>query len=975
MNKFKILDEFHLRYNNLNTEVYYNNLEHLDGKGIIEWCIENFRLISESIFYANDEILNKIIYYSTLSEKEKKSVEETTFKYLSRYFFRPTPFGFFSTVKLGSFQNKNNEKFIKKTSIEISHLWLENLRRQLEVNNMIVKNLFVTSSPFISLYDGDLVLFDNYSSISDEQQTKIKKTPILEFILENTQKKKSVTELAYLVGKKFCINDLEKTILFIRKLISLKILVTDFFENIFYSVDKLNRIIDICDSKDMKVAEDLKKIRESITNLEGSNDYIYENLKKIISLQKKIIEAESYLYINQIDESYFFLDKKAKKEVQQAGNIIALLTEDSGTGGMLTDYIEFLGKIPDAEKETKLVDLLNKTFDLNKKKTNPDTTTFISDNISYQYLMSKIGFSLLTKSDVELNEDDINYIERYHDSKNSFDFVNEFELIFTIQKQEQEKVYIYNLQSMSAQIGGYFSRFEKNFKNSKIYKNEDYLYLDIADNFLPTKLFSRSPKQRTFDLVDSHKNFNNLEVIDFTLNSDKSININQLFIKLINNELFIIDDKSGKVLLPRQINLINIPMIYNRMYILLYFSRMQFYKAKADFLSLIIDNFYYIPRIRYKNIIILKRHWKLNYHFLKFHGENTDIKNFKMFLEKIKVPKMLKMASNDENTNYNIDNPYHLELLYRNLKKYGEITVTECDSAFGESLIENHSNQFVFSFINNTIHNSLPNIFERNRYDVHNNGLNLKWISYKIYFNERKQNDVIEEHLVHVFNYLSSIGMSNFFFIRYCDPDPHLRIRMQVTENHMIDVNEVQSEIRKIIHPIEIYDFCITSFYPEYHRYGGNLMTNDILDFFVNETNVLIKNPLAISLKSKNINNFLVAYIFNYLKNFFNSIDDIYSLLLPFKVNKSVHQKEISDCLGSIEEYEKKIISFKFNRENGGTLKKTFSVKKNQERNSIALSIIHMTINRYHDIDRENENRIMKLLFELARIKKFKNKE
>lgn len=972
-NKFELLNFYHFRYNNSKILTFKKEIEHLTGPETIAWCHKNMLLVSEMLQYANKDVLSKVKQYQKLSIKEKKSIEETLYKYLSRMHFKPTPFGFFSTVKLGEFGVTNSEKlYDKQITIEFSNVWISDIKKILETDDNIFFKLSVKKSPFISLFNGDIVIFDHESNETEETQKRIKVTPVLSFILEQTKNWISTDELCQNIGSKFEATNIKDILEYLKKLHDLKILKTNIFENLFSNSDKFEKMISISRNTKPILSKKLEQIDQHLINTNRLKDFKSDEIQVLISLQEDIVISKSYVYVNSIDKEKWTMDFSEKRDIERASNIVMLFTDAAETNGLLRTFISHMEKIPDSSKELRVVDLMNKTFKRDQLLAEESDDSYeFEDNKNYKYMISKIGYALLKKEDVILSESDLNTLENYHIENNTFNYVNELELIFTIQKKDDQNIYIYNLQTISSQIGAYFSRFENIFDDSPYFVDDDYIFKNVSPPFLPVKLFHRSHKKNTFDLVDSSSNFENISVIDFTLDNSLSLNIDKLYAKLVNNNIYIIDDDTGSVLLPRQINMINIPLVYNRMYALLYFSRMQFFKSRPDFLGLLIDNFFYCPRIQYKNIIIVKRHWKINYNFLMFIDSDVTFKTLQIFFNQINVPKNIMLASNDESAHYNLDNPYHVKMIFSLLKKYGELTISECDYAFGESYTDGLSNQFVFSLLNKKINNALPTKFSRNKYLVENNGIDCSWITFNLYFDEQTQNDFLQSSLKSIIHNIKMMGINDVFIIRFFDPEPHLRLRLKIKQAESIDLSEIKNNIHNLIKPVILDRFSITDFYPEYHRYGGFDLTNLIIDFFVKETICLAQNILQIDLKGDKINNQIVAYIYHYLTTIFLTEEETYELLFQFKLNKNINQLFIKNELIDIEN---NYIRLKNTCPLGNhdQLIKMLSKVSHTTKNDIILSIIHMTINRYHIIDRKNEEDIMKLLFEFSRKIKFK---
>ncbi|WP_405199311.1 thiopeptide-type bacteriocin biosynthesis protein [Christiangramia sp. LLG6405-1] len=102
-----------------------------------------------------------------------------------------------------------------------------------------------------------------------------------------------------------------------------------------------------------------------------------------------------------------------------------------------------------------------------------------------------------------------------------------------------------------------------------------------------------------------------------------------------------------------------------------------------------------------------------------------------------------------------------------------------------------------------------------------------EWLYFKLYLGRSIADSFLVEQLLPMINSCTKKGLiKNWFFIRYNDPDPHLRIRFQIYDHHHIGVickifNDITSELLNdhIIHKVQV-----DTYIREIERYGSSTM-------------------------------------------------------------------------------------------------------------------------------------------------------
>lgn len=891
--------------------------------------------------------------------------------------YRAVPFGMFSAIKLGIFLDEDNLLLLNdsdfqskaKVNIEISNLWLKEVVKLIESDIELIRDLEIKKTAFVSELNEEYVIFDAYSNPSNEKQTRIKKTKMLQFILEQLKFKKTVSELIIDIKNKFTVVNMDALSSYLLNLIELKLIIVVLFDETARPKDKLDKIIKIKHNKktsDLKCLEKIYELTYSSNNDFSVTDEHSVNLliDEIVKLQKKIVKSESYIYLNTYDTHIHYLNYNEKKEIERASNIMYFFTQTTSFKNYIDKYIKYFYEQADSQKEIKVVDLINETHELKS-----DHSDYIEEDEVFELLYKKILYSLYIKKDVYLKDEDIETIYSLRKEESAFDSVLEFELIWKIRKNNFGNIYIFNPNSIGTQKGAYLARFEHLFEKNASYVTDDFYFQMMSNKAKFVKLKQLPNVKKTADLIESGKNFRNLSYIDFTETNNESIDFSDLYAKVHDEKLYVIDKKDDKVVIPLQINQINAPMIHNRLYNLIYFTRPQFFEVRTDFLSRLVHLNHYTPRIQYKNIVILKKHWIIKYSYLTFFNKNCSFETLRLFLQKINVP-MKVMTFGEESLLYNLNNDFHVELLFLNLEKEGEIILTESDCAYGCNYTGDYNSEFVFSLRNDTAKNLIsPSLvsLEIDDYPQSNN-----WITYNIYFSENKQFEVIEKKFPDIFNYIRQSYTKDIFFIKYNDPKPHIRFRVKLYDLD-VKVLRLKDYMRKEIQSITNCNISISDFQPEYSRYGGVKMTDSIIDYFIKETSFLLDCYSKKIIKNEENYSFLVIYIYNFLLNCDLKIKEIYEFLYPFKYCTSIKQKEVKKEIKKANYFKES-----FNIQNAPKLDKQVLLKMDKYdiayKNQILLSIIHMTINRVKYNSLDYEQNLMKILFEFVREKYYQSK-
>ncbi|QOG02314.1 thiopeptide-type bacteriocin biosynthesis protein [Flavobacterium sp. MDT1-60] len=247
-----------------------------------------------------------------------------------------------------------------------------------------------------------------------------------------------------------------------------------------------------------------------------------------------------------------------------------------------------------------------------------------------------------------------------------------------------------------------------------------------------------------------------------------------------------------------------------------------------------------------------------------------------------------------------------------------------------------------------------------------------KWLYYKIYTGTKTADLILVEKLQPIIEELKrNNSIQKWFFIRYNDPDQHIRIRFYCDnpENIFIVISKLLPILNSLLHQNIIWKVQTDTYQRELERYGNKTMEESETLFFNNSEMMLNYLFLKRSFKNNEME-FLFSFIL--IDSFLNafSLDNIHKLKLmnnlqtsfkkafntdkAFKKEIDNHFRESSKeihyflCGKAIKDYPE---VYKIINENLNQNSKTILTIKNKleiELDDFLSSHIHMMLNRQY---------------------------
>lgn len=232
----------------------------------------------------------------------------------------------------------------------------------------------------------------------------------------------------------------------------------------------------------------------------------------------------------------------------------------------------------------------------------------------------------------------------------------------------------------------------------------------------------------------------------------------------------------------------------------------------------------YLPRVRYKNIILSRESWMV------YAGElgGPGLEPLKDLLISKCVPQVFTMVWGDNELSIDMGIPVSLDIVLAELRRTGRVALMESLVQDRDVLIRKNEqafhSEFVIPFFRN-VEGSLkgtgiaPEILPRRMFLP-----GSEWLYVKIYAGRMTLDNLLSGRLSAVTRRLLDSGLvKQFFFVRYNDPDPHIRIRFQGNPAelfHQTVLGELFHELEREVESRAIHKIQTDTYQRELERYG-----------------------------------------------------------------------------------------------------------------------------------------------------------
>lgn len=698
---------------------------------------ENFKkiwlnkLIQEAIFLASPTLYFELTKWTNNEKTEKKEVaklKKSFLKYLTRMSSRCTPFGLFAGCKTGAISNRNNvelnKDFSRATRLDMNYLVA--LSQDLSKVPHIQEQLLYY--PNNSLYEvGNQLRYIEYYYINAKRKhqiTAVENNEYLTKIIERAKEGANIDSLCETIIDK----DISKNeaLGFINQIIDSQILTSelepsvtgeDFFNQLIKVLSKINHT----DS----ILQILLEVKQNLSAID--NNYV-NSVEKYISISNKLKSLGTkfelkYLFQTdlKLNTKHNTIDKKIIDDIKEGMHVLNLLSPEN----LNNNLQKFTEKFQERYEEKEMP--LSKVLDLDigigylqnqdNSDSNPliDELAFPNQNSSSStqinwtekdsILHKKLITSIINKNKViTLEKSDLpNKTPNWNNLPDTIS-----SMIQIVKIEGKEYILMNNVGGSSAAnlLGRFCLNDEElnKYVNSiaKLEKkiNEDKIIAEIV----------HLPESRVGNIL-ARPHFREYEIpylAKSSLDKNKQIDISDLSLQVKQRKIILKSISKDKEILPRLSTAHNYQAKSLPIYHLLCDLQTQKKKLGIGFNFGPLENeFNFLPRIVYKNIIFSSAQWKVykkDITHISKEKENPDklLKLVQDWRDEREIPQFVSFEEGDNILIINLGNIDSIKMFLSITKKYSQFKLKEYlftnNNEFVTSNEENYANQFIISF-------------------------------------------------------------------------------------------------------------------------------------------------------------------------------------------------------------------------------------------------------------------------------------
>ncbi|HEU4555525.1 MAG TPA: lantibiotic dehydratase [Chitinophaga sp.] len=312
-----------------------------------------------------------------------------------------------------------------------------------------------------------------------------------------------------------------------------------------------------------------------------------------------------------------------------------------------------------------------------------------------------------------------------------------------------------------------------------------------------------------------------------SLDREQQIDVQDLYVTVKRNKVMLYSRRLGKQVIPRLSTAHNYFSNALPVYRFLCELQLQDKRPGLTFQWGGLENKYrFLPRVQYRNTILHLATWNLGRQDIPAPGSAA----MQAFREKWKLPQLVVLADGDNELLINFEDADMVATFMEAIRRKPAFTLREFVQ----------QQQCITDANGNAYANQLVAVLNRKApaypADMQPAGIfsaclqrqfipGSEWLYYKLYCGARSADKILVNAVKPVTALLEEKGFTDkWFFIRYNDPNFHIRLRFHVTDVAHVGavMQQVQAHLQPFVSAGYIHSFQLDTYNREAERYGAN---------------------------------------------------------------------------------------------------------------------------------------------------------
>lgn len=320
------------------------------------------------------------------------------------------------------------------------------------------------------------------------------------------------------------------------------------------------------------------------------------------------------------------------------------------------------------------------------------------------------------------------------------------------------------------------------------------------------------------------------------VNKEFQVDVDDLLVSVIQNKVVLYSKKLKKRIIPTLSCAHN--SRHNTLPVYRFLSALygQDKDSKIDFTWGAFSNlFSYFPRVTYQGVILHAAKWKISTercHDLLSLPKDKQIDNVNQWRKELGLPRRVALINGDSELPFDFENNFSTETLLHILRKekmaiFKELIFDDFKSPIMDPMGGRYCNEFFATLLieNESDESNSINFVKETENVQRSFSVGSEWLYYKVYCTPTTADAIIIEKLQPLIVMLLAKGaITSWFFIRYSDPEDHLRLRFKLSSKLALSLatEDILNCLDPFLRTGLVKDIQIHTYERELERYGWN---------------------------------------------------------------------------------------------------------------------------------------------------------
>ncbi|WP_411348732.1 lantibiotic dehydratase [Paenibacillus sp. WLX2291] len=820
-----------------------------------QWCGDP--LFREQILIASRTLYDTMNVYinhpEKLSGKKKRNFVQAMMKYAGRRAHRTTPFGLFTAVGVGQFEEHNqwtyDHRHIRK-SARVDLEWLFLLIKRLEQECSVQLDFKLNPACYIK---GDRAYL-LYSLDGQSEDVQIRATPAFQILYENSRAAASFPALVQTLLNYYPDTSAERIQQYVQEMVNQEFLISNLrpplnvSDQFAFAIQQMERC-----HLDAGIIAQLQQIQRMICDYnatkpgEGEAAYL-----QLVDAMQHIQSSSSPLQIDTSmdhdEHTYSGLglnQELAGQMAHLASMLAAVAIPLEHRQGYWEQYKNKFIEAYGVDREVPLLEMLDTATGIGAPYSYTHPANDYFEQIQPGEYVTPAFKSLLLLDYTEAVQKGMpiqwtrqHFAKVIHAEPDQGEVPVSLELNFLLRMRQGQPLLYLGPNIGSRQAGKTFGRFAHLSSGmhtvlTHIHGHEHRIRGQQAEqmcelSFIPHQIRSGNVTRNASGRAKEMALFTNS-----SRRTEDQVGIEDIGIGIHGNRFYARHRITGELLVFGANNMLNPLMTTNAIRFLQemeehrrrnwsYFPWTDVYKA-----------FKYIPEIRYEGIVLSGEQWQVNLNDLYEHDkpdENEFAERFEQFRLRYRLPTSFYIANSDHRLIVDTQDERSLRMLFAELRKAGNqniqlVALEEGEPAIHDAEGRGYVAEVVVPLVR--IAEEQPQFIQQKLCSMELEQQRLKmplddWLYIKLYGKQAREEELIAFELLDFCRELSAHLPVQHFFMRYMDPKPHLRLRFAADSATLLTMlPDVLDWLKGLKQQGLIADYTIASYDRELERYGG----------------------------------------------------------------------------------------------------------------------------------------------------------